>query len=177
MAIFVNHEYDENMLSDELKRDLSSIGLRELCEFALFAEGIDCNAQVNVSITLVDNEQMQALNSKFRGIDAPTDVLSFEMDDAWENNNSQVRELGDIFIAPKVAREQCEKFNMTFEGEMSLLLVHGILHLCGYDHIEDADAKIMQAREIEILRAWQVGHPNVCPPNYEINAHMVTGAH
>ena len=65
-----------------------------------------------------------------------------------------VFELGDVIIAPDVASRQMREFGTTFEEEISLLLVHGLLHLCGYDHIEDDEAEVMEKREAEILEAW-----------------------
>ena len=63
-------------------------------------------------------------------------------------------ELGDVIIAVDVAERQTTQFGTTFEGELSVLLVHGLLHLCGYDHIEDGEAEVMEAREAELLRGW-----------------------
>lgn len=62
--------------------------------------------------------------------------------------------LGDVIIAPDVAIRQTAEFGTTFEEEISLLLVHGLLHLCGYDHIEDDEAERMESLESEILEAW-----------------------
>ena len=62
--------------------------------------------------------------------------------------------LGDVVIAPDVAIRQTAEFGTTFEEEISLLLVHGLLHLCGYDHVEDDEAERMESLEAEILEAW-----------------------
>ena len=184
MSIYLNFEYGED--------SLRNIELEKLAQFVLEHEiENEGDREINVSITFVPNEEIQHLNAQYRGIDAPTDVLSFELecdeDDSMvfpnDPDTPRMINLGDVIIAPDVARAQCEKFNTTFEGEISLLLVHGLLHLCGYDHIEDEDAKVMQAREVELLREWQVAHPNVKPPeyekreNYEIDATMVIGEH
>ena len=75
-----------------------------------------------------------------------------EEDEAFPEG--ELFELGDVIIAPDVAEAQTAVFSTTFEQEISLLLVHGLLHLCGYDHIEDEDALEMQARERDILGAW-----------------------
>ena len=61
-------------------------------------------------------------------------------------------ELGDVIVAVDVAERQTGQFGTTFEGELSVLLVHGLLHLCGYDHIEDDEAEVMESREAELLR-------------------------
>jgi len=101
-----------------------------------------------LSISLVDLEEMHALNREYRGIDAPTDVLAFENDDEL---------LGDVVVCPAVAREHAQDFDSSFAGEMALMLTHGILHLLGYDHINDADAEVMEARENELLKLWEAG--------------------
>ena len=93
-------------------------------------------------------------------MDRPTDVLSFECDGVDDDLSAMtlaedpVYELGDVVIAPDVASRQTREFGTTFEEEISLLLVHGLLHLCGYDHIEDDEAEVMEKREAEILEAW-----------------------
>ncbi|MEG0505497.1 MAG: rRNA maturation RNase YbeY, partial [Raoultibacter sp.] len=69
-------------------------------------------------------------------------------------SQEQVYSLGDVIIAPDVAINQTKEFGTTFEEEISLLLVHGLLHLCGYDHIEDDEAERMESLESQILEAW-----------------------
>ena len=118
-----------------------------------------------VSITFVDDEEIAQLNEEYRGKFGPTDVLSFEcdgLDDEFELFDDDAFEepeitLGDIVIATDVANRQKDEYGTTFEQEISLLLVHGLLHLCGYDHIEDEDAVVMEALEKKILSAWY-GH-------------------
>ena len=113
-----------------------------------------------VSISFVDNEKIAELNERFRGIEGPTDVLSFECDNisddmtAADGPNCPLYELGDIIIAPDVAAAQADEYGNSFEQEISLLLVHGLLHLCGYDHITDDEAEVMEGREKELLTAW-----------------------
>ena len=104
--------------------------------------------------------QIAELNEKYRHKEGPTDVLSFECDGVDDDLSAMtlaedpVFELGDVIIAPDVASRQMREFGTTFEEEISLLLVHGLLHLCGYDHIEDDEAEVMEKREAEILEAW-----------------------
>ena len=95
---------------------------------------------------MVDRDEMHALNREYRGIDAPTDVLSFENDEAL---------LGDVVVCAAVAREHAEDFDSDFASEMALMLIHGILHLLGYDHADDAEAEVMEARENELLGLWK----------------------
>lgn len=108
-----------------------------------------------VSITLVDDDEMAQLNLQYRGKEGPTDVLSFECDDPWcEQAGDELIAIGDIIIAPDIARTQGEEFGTGFLGEMDLLVVHGVLHLLGYDHIDDDEASKMEAREKELLLSW-----------------------
>lgn len=107
-----------------------------------------------VSVSFVDNDKIQELNRDYRGIDAPTDVLSFECDGTILEEGAKSLILGDIIVAPDVIADQCDNFGNTFEQELSLMLCHGVLHLLGYDHIGDNEAEEMEAREREILTAW-----------------------
>ena len=147
MEILIDYAYRE--------ADLAPLPVEALALFALAEEGMPENTEVSVSF--VDNGEMAALNAEYRGKQGPTDVLSFECDMDEDDEafpEGEVFELGDIIIAPDVARAQTAVFGTTFEQEISLLVVHGLLHLCGYDHIEDDEAAEMQARERHILGRW-----------------------
>ncbi len=140
------------------EEDLASLPIRDLALFVLEREGKPINTEV--SISFVDDTAMAELNERFRGMEGPTDVLSFECDNiddditAADGPSCPVYELGDIIIAPDVAARQSTEFGNSFEQEVSLLIVHGLLHLCGYDHIVDEEAEVMEARERELLTAW-----------------------
>jgi probable rRNA maturation factor len=110
---------------------------------------------VELSIALVDLVEMTELNTRFRGKEGPTDVLSFPCDDpcAVVGPDEPVA-LGDVVIAPEVAESQAIEYGHSVEEELNLLLVHGVLHLLGYDHEADEDAAVMQARERAVLQAW-----------------------
>jgi probable rRNA maturation factor len=110
---------------------------------------------LELSIALVDIEEMSELNMEYRGKEGPTDVLSFECDDpcAVLGPEEPVM-LGDVVIAPEIAETQATEYGHTVEEELNLLLVHGVLHLLGYDHIDNEDAEVMQARERALLVAW-----------------------
>jgi len=150
MNIQISYDYREE--------DLVKLPIEELTLFVLASE--DCPFNTEVFLTFVDDEEMTVLNGQYRGKEGPTDVLSFECDGldddlaAMTLSQERVFELGDVIIAPDVAERQTVEFGTTFEGEISLLLVHGLLHLCGYDHIVDEEAEVMEAREAEILAAW-----------------------
>ncbi|MHB1340431.1 MAG: rRNA maturation RNase YbeY [Coriobacteriia bacterium] len=108
-----------------------------------------------LSVALVDEDEMARLNEQYRGIVGPTDVLSFGCDDPCPTPGDEPIMLGDVIIAPDVAQTQAAELGTTVESELNLLLVHGILHLLGYDHEADEDAEVMQQRERVLLDAYQ----------------------
>jgi probable rRNA maturation factor len=132
---------------------LETEAFERLAAFVLDRE--DAPSSVELSIAIVDIEEMAQLNLDYRGKEGPTDVLSFECDDpcAVVGPDEPVT-LGDVVIAPAIAEAQAAEYGHTVEEELNLLLVHGILHLLGYDHEQDADASAMQARERVLLEAW-----------------------
>jgi len=109
---------------------------------------------VEISVLFTDNESVRELNRQYRGIDAPTDVLSFpqasraELEKAEEGAEAL---LGDIVISVDRAREQAREMGHSLKQECSLLLAHGLLHLVGYDHHEPAEAEAMRRAEQELL--------------------------
>lgn len=149
MEILIDYRYREE--------DLVSLPLEELCRFILQQEEKPESSEVSVSF--VDDEEIAELNEEYRGKIGPTDVLSFECDNIEDEMSGfgieeDIYELGDIVIAVDVAERQTKEFGTTFEEEITLLMVHGLLHLCGYDHIEDDEAEVMEAREAQLIAAW-----------------------
>ena len=102
-----------------------------------------------MAVLLTDDAEMHALNQQWRGIDKPTDVLSFPSESPEIPGQPQY--LGDVAVGYETALRDAEAMQRPFEGHISHLLVHGFLHLLGYDHIEAADATIMEPLEAEIL--------------------------
>ncbi len=102
-----------------------------------------------IAILLTDDAEMHALNKQWRGIDKPTDVLSFPSDQPEIPGQPQY--LGDVAVGYETALRDAEAMHRPFDGHISHLLVHGFLHLLGYDHIEAQDAKIMEPLEADIL--------------------------
>jgi len=123
-----------------------------LGEFAMRLEEVPDAAEL--SIAIVGIEEMAHLNEQYRGIEGPTDVLSFGCDEPCAAGSDEPITLGDVIIAPEVAEKQAAELGTTVEAELNLLLVHGILHLLGYEHEEDEAAEAMQARERVVLAAW-----------------------
>jgi probable rRNA maturation factor len=159
MDITINYEYG--------REDVGPFPLRELAGFVIEQEGKPANTEA--SISFVDDSEIARLNETYRQKQGPTDVLSFECDgcdDGFDDSEALLGnsdgedaaipfELGDIVIATDVAKRQTREFGTTLQEEVELLLTHGLLHLCGYDHIEDDEAEIMEARERELLAAWR----------------------
>lgn len=128
--------------------------IKALAAFVLEQE--EAPQQCVVSVSLITEEEIARLNEEYREIEGATDVLSFPLDDPWQaSKGEEVIAIGDIMIAPTVAAAQAPQYGNTFDDEMSLLLVHGCLHLLGYDHIEDEEAELMEQRERTILAAWK----------------------
>jgi len=129
--------------------------LPALAELVMSAEGLAPDTAV--SITLVDEATITDLNATHLGKTGPTDVLSFPIEDATPGNPPQTGtggppvSLGDVFIAPSVVRSNAERDGVRFDDEMALMVVHGMLHLLGWDHVDDDDAVAMEKREGELL--------------------------
>ena len=121
---------------------------------ALDEEGIDDTAEV--SVTFVDNEGIRQLNNEHRGIDRETDVLSFPLgdDDGYEiDPDNDAIMLGDIVISLEKAAQQAEEYGHSRKREFAFLIAHSMLHLCGYDHMTEADAEVMFGRQEAVLEA------------------------
>ena len=127
--------------------------IRKSCAAVLDEENFKDNAEVSVSF--VDDEQIRELNCQFRDIDKSTDVLSFPLGENGEydyNNETDCYMLGDIVISMETATKQAEVYGHTLEREIGFLTVHSMLHLLGYDHVNDTlEAKIMREKEELIL--------------------------
>ena len=138
--------------------------IKEIVEASLDYE--KCPYEAEVSVILTDNETIQEINREQRGIDSPTDVLSFPLvdyerpsdfdhvEDAVEDYfNPETGELmlGDIVISVDKVEEQAKKYGHSQKRELAFLVAHSMLHLCGYDHMEDEERLEMEQRQREIL--------------------------
>ena len=121
-----------------------------IIEQALKTLGIEDD--VEVSCVLVDDERIHEINREYRHIDRSTDVISFAMED---NDQFYVegmpRTLGDIFISVDHAKEQAEEYGHSVEREFAFLIAHSMLHLLGYDHMEDEERLVMEKKQREVL--------------------------
>ncbi len=115
-------------------------------------------ADYDLGILITTNEEMHHYNKEYRGYDKPTDILSFPYHPdlkAGERISVQTEEdknLGDIILAPLYIQNDLDRWEQSFDTRIKILLVHGICHLLGYDHIEDADYEIMKQKEEELLK-------------------------
>ncbi len=140
----------------------------ELARGALAAEGVVADAEV--SLLFVDEATIAELNDRFLGREGPTDVLAFPIDDepqvrgrspdaggpgpgdSGEPDDEEVPLLlGDIVVCPTVAERNAAEHGVSLEDELALLVVHGVLHLLGMDHVQDEEAERMERREQELL--------------------------
>ena len=113
--------------------------------------------QTDLSIIFVDRDSIAELNKRWMGEEGPTDVLSFPMDELRPGDNSENAAdslLGDIVICPQVALEQASLANKPVIAEIDLLLVHGLLHLLGFDHADEIEHKEMFDLQQKILDEW-----------------------
>ncbi len=107
-----------------------------------------------VSVTLTNNDYIHTLNRTYRGIDRPTDVLSFALNESEEpsiEGGPEINVLGDLIISVERAREQAEEYGHSLRREMAFLTVHGMLHLLGYDHMEEADRVEMEQEQKYVM--------------------------
>lgn len=142
-------------LADEQDDPLEPGSLRSLAQLVLREEGL--TEEATVSILFVDPEEMARLNEEHLDRSGPTDVLSFPLEDLSPGNlpsadpEGPPPALGDVVICPRVVRDRAVDTEVAFEDEMALMVVHGLLHLLGYDHEDDDDAELMEGRERELL--------------------------
>jgi probable rRNA maturation factor len=142
-------------LADEQTEQVGHSDLHSLAELVLREEGFPEDAEV--TLLLVSESEMAGYNQRFLDRDGPTDVLAFPVEelspgfvpDADPHGPPLV--LGDVIVSPSYVRRQAVDFEVAFEDEMALMVTHGILHLLGYDHIDDAEAERMESRERDLL--------------------------
>ena len=128
--------------------------VREVVRAVLDGEGI---ADAEISLAFVDNPTIHALNQRYLGHDEPTDVLSFPLSDAGAKRLS-----GELVIGAEVALAQAKERGHDVQEELALYVIHGLLHLCGYDDQDDEGAAEMRRRERFHLQA--LGLPDIAPP-------------
>lgn len=150
MSTTINIQCEPNGFPLQLQK------LKNLSNWLLGKLGV---ADHEVSVVLVDDDQIQLINKQYRHKNAPTNVLSFPFIEGADRSISQVpvKELGDIFISLETAAREAKEFNQTFHQRMTWLLLHGMLHLQGYDHEKsEKDEQLMNTKEQELLDQIQI---------------------
>lgn len=113
-------------------------------------------SNVVFNIIIVDNDTIHSINKDYRGVDRPTDVISFALEDDTSFIQTDIRILGDIYISIEKAKEQAQSYNHSLKREISFLTVHGLLHLLGYDHMNEEDEKEMFELQELILDGYGI---------------------
>jgi probable rRNA maturation factor len=130
--------------------------LTQWVEAALTADRPNEECETELTVRIVDSEESQALNSQYRHKDKPTNVLSFPSDVPPE---LAIAFLGDLVICAPVVEDEAQAQNKPLDAHWAHMVVHGTLHLLGYDHIEDSEAAIMEGLETDILAALNYADP------------------
>ncbi len=117
---------------------------------------------VSVSLVLGNNEFIQQLNAEYRDKDKPTNVLSFpayELEPGEPLPSEDELVVGDIIFALETIEDEAKDQQKTLEDHMAHMIIHGMLHLLGYDHIDEADAEMMETLEINLLQQYSIANP------------------
>ena len=142
-------------LADEQTESVGIDDLHSLAEMVLAEEAYP--EDVEVTLLLVSESEIASYNQRFLDRPGPTDVLAFPVEELLPGVVPETDPqgpplmLGDVIVAPAYVRRQAEEHGVAFEDEMALMVTHGILHLLGYDHVDDDEAERMEARERELL--------------------------
>ena len=145
MDVFLANEQDAPVDHDRLS---------SLASHTLQSEDVDDSAEL--SILFVSAEHMRKLNSHFAGDNYPTDVLAFPMMDGDDHEEESGPLLGDVVICPEIAQRNAERIGHSLSEELGVLVVHGTLHLLGYDHQGPQDKEAMERRQQQILASFSV---------------------
>lgn len=154
--LIIENEQNKEAVTDDIMSAIQAV-----CDKVMELE--ECGFDAEISVTLVDNEAIRAINKEHRGIDSATDVLSFPMlefdedgaaFDAELDSDGDLVMLGDIVISLERAREQSAEFGHSFLREVAFLTAHSMLHLLGYDHVDDEEGdRIMREKQNTVLNA------------------------
>ena len=164
VAIDADGEWDSSRSWETLARNAAEAAIAE----SAFPQLAMSKRPVEISVLMTGDEKVRELNAEYRQKDRPTNVLSFPMSDAEELRDTNVVGpellLGDIILARGVCEVEAAEKGVTVEDHATHLIVHGTLHLLGYDHEGDDEASDMEAREIRALERLGIANP------YEVTA-------
>ena len=164
IALDADEEWDSSRSWSELARKAAEAAIAE----SAFPELAESDRPVELSVTLTSDEHVRELNAKWRNKDKPTNVLSFPMADELDLGRANVSAmellLGDIVLAHGVCEAEAAEKGVPLQQHATHLMVHGTLHLLGYDHHDDSEAADMEAREVRALQRLGIANP------YEVSA-------
>ena len=164
IALESDDEWDSSRSWEQLAKKAAQAAIAESAYSAL----AESDRRVEISVTLTGDEQVRSLNAHWRGKDKPTNVLSFPMADELDLSKANVDErellLGDIILARGVCEAEARDKGVSIDEHATHLIVHGTLHLLGYDHNDDREAADMEAREVRALARLGMANP------YEVTA-------
>ena len=136
--------YDDFVNEEETKEYIEKVLTKEY----------ESDSPVYLSILLTGNDEIQVINREYRDKNQPTDVISFAYHETGDFDIGPYDTLGDIVISLERVFEQAKEYNHSPKREFFYVLTHGLLHLLGYDHIEEEDKVVMRAKEEEILKSF-----------------------
>lgn len=142
-------------VNNESGVEVDEHGLARLAQYVLGEMGV--HPQAELSLMMMDEPAMAALNKEYKGETGPTDVLAFPMDDLRPMSDEEAEEtelLGDVVLCPSVAEAQARDAGHDTAAELRLLCTHGILHLLGYDHHEPDEEREMFGLQARLLSSW-----------------------
>jgi probable rRNA maturation factor len=159
IALEADEEWDSSRSWVELARKAAEAAIAE----SAFPQLGESSRHVELSVRLAGDEEVRGLNSHWRGKDKPTNVLSFPMAETYEleqaDEDGPAIMLGDIILAHGVCEREAAEKGVTIDEHATHLVVHGTLHLLGYDHLADADAVDMERREADALARLGIANP------------------
>jgi len=159
VAIEADEEWDSSRSWDKLVRNAAEAAIAE----SAFPQLATSERSIEISVRLTGDEAVRALNAEWRGKDKPTNVLSFPMSEAVELQKAKVAGpellLGDIILARGVCEAEAAEKGVRFEDHAAHLVIHGTLHLLGYDHHCEDEAADMESREIRALGRLGIANP------------------
>ena len=159
VALEADEEWDSSRPWEQLARKAAEAAIAE----SAFPDLATSERPTEISIRLTDDGEVRALNAQWRGKDKSTNVLSFPMAEPFELQQETIAGtellLGDIILARGVCEAEAAEKGITVEQHATHLLIHGTLHLLGYDHLDDAGAADMEAREVRALERLGIANP------------------
>lgn len=139
---------------NEYNKDIKELDI--LKDFINYASEKLSLKNVMFNVIIIDNDSIHKINKEYRGIDRPTDVITFALEDNKKIDTPEVRILGDIYISYDKVISQAKEYGHSIKRELCFLGVHGLLHLLGYDHMNEKDEEEMFSLQKELLDSYGI---------------------